>query len=76
MFDAKNFSTTETSDAKMKMLSYMNNFNCDFGVLFFPFVPEFWEEWTTKQRRKALFPYYTKLHPEKISRRSRIYEHA
>jgi hypothetical protein len=41
VFDAKNFSTTETSQARMKMLSYMSNLNCDLGVLFFPYVPEF-----------------------------------
>jgi hypothetical protein len=66
VFDAKNFSQGEnTSPARVKMLSYMSNFNCDFGVLFFPFVPEFWDEWNKKQRRQSLFPYYTKLHPEK-----------
>jgi hypothetical protein len=71
VFDAKNYSTPEISPAKVKMLSYMSNLNCDFGVLFFPYLPEFWEEWgggTKKQRRKRrelIIPHYTKLYPEK-----------
>ena len=66
IFDAKNFSQGEnTSPARVKMLSYMSNFNCDFGVLFFPFVPKFWDEWSKKERRQALFSYYSKLHPQK-----------
>lgn len=66
VFDAKNFSQGEnTSQARVKMLSYMSNFNCDFGVLFFPFVPEFWDEWSKKEQRSALLSYYSKLNPEK-----------
>ena len=65
VFDAKNFSNTETSQARVKMLSYMSNFNTKFGVLFFPFVPEFWDEWGRKERRKALLPIYAKENPDK-----------
>lgn len=66
IFDAKNFSQGEqTSSARTKMLAYMSNFNTEFGVLFFPFVPEFWDEWSKKERRKALFPIYSKENPVK-----------
>ena len=66
VFDAKNYSQgEETSPARVKMLSYMSNFNSDFGVLFFPFVPEFWDEMNKKQKKNALLPHYSKRYPEK-----------
>ncbi len=66
VFDAKNFSQgQETSPARVKMLSYMSNFNSDFGVLFFPFVPEFWDEMNKKQKRKALLSHYSKRFSKK-----------
>jgi hypothetical protein len=71
VFDAKNYSTSNISDPIRKMLTYMSNLNCDFGVLFFPYLPEFWEEWGGKsknqksKRRNLLTPHYSKKYPDK-----------
>ena len=66
VFDAKNFSADkQPSPAINKILSYMMNFNTKFGILFFPYLPEFWNEWTRKQRQNGLFPIYSKANPEK-----------
>ena len=66
VFDAKNFSKGQVpSPAINKILSYMHNFNTKIGMLFFPFLPETWDEWGRKKKLDILLPLYAEKYPEK-----------
>jgi len=66
VFDAKNFSAGQhPSPAINKILSYMMNFNSKFGILFFPYIPEFWDEWSKDKKKKEMFEIYSKENPSK-----------
>ena len=72
VFDAKNFSKgQEPSPAINKILAYMLNFNTKFGVLFFPFLPGFWDEWSKKERHDAIFSIYARKYPDKTDEQLR-----
>lgn len=65
VFDAKNYSKGQDPDeAVNKMLSYMNNFNTDFGVLFFPYLPKLWNEMFKNERKNELNTMYAKENPQ------------
>lgn len=64
VFDAKNYSKgQDANDAIVKMLAYQSNLNTKFGVLFFPYLPEFWDDIDSKRKRQNLLPIYKNLHP-------------
>ena len=64
IYDAKNYSEHQKPNQGMnKMLAYMTNFNTKLGILFFPYLPKFWDDYTDKERRKLLLPQYIKDNP-------------
>jgi len=65
VFDAKNYSKgIDPDEAVNKMLAYMSNFNTDFGVLFFPYLPKTWDELFKNERKNELNKIYAKENPQ------------
>ncbi len=63
--DAKNFSQKQSAkEGVNKMMAYMTNFNAKIGILLFPYIPTFWDDYEPKRKRNMLIPTYKKAHPE------------
>lgn len=63
--DAKNFSLKQSpKEGVNKMMAYMTNFNTKIGILLFPYIPKFWDDFAPKEKRQKLLPLYKKAHPE------------
>jgi len=42
----------------------LTNFNAKIGILLFPYIPKFWDDYEPKEKRSKLIPIYKKAHPE------------